>query len=142
MKFGSIVVGAALIATQPATAQSLADGVDRAPTRIGAFAGLRTRVSLGGIRREPVRAALTLTSTRVLNMRDRGRQTALGEGLEFGFAGSRRATWSLAGQPLSAQVERRNMTTAGKVALIAGGVLLIGGVGFLILLHEAEKNSD
>lgn len=141
-KLALSVCTATLLVAQPASAGSLVDNVGPAQGRIGMFAGARMKLSLGGVRRDPVRAGLTLTSTRTLARADGRVRTLYGEGLEFGFAGGKSATFSLAGQPLGRNNGRRNVSTVGAIAIATGALVVAGGIGFLILLHEAEKNSD
>lgn len=138
---GMIGAALALAAAQPAFAGSAADALGPGSGRMGAFAGARLSLDLGGARRAPVRAGVMLTGTRTDVAADGSRRTELRDGLAFGFAGGRTAV-TFAGRPVRELAPRRNASTAGTVAIVVGGLVLAGGIGFLILLHEAEKNSD
>lgn len=129
---------AALAASQtmtnaaPAFAQAFAPARE---TEAGAFAGVRIRLSLGGPQQEPLRAGFAFAPTVRTDYQDGRTNARIGEGLEFGFSGSRRPQLSLAGMPVNRlapgrggpEGERLGISTLGWVG-IGVGVLLVAVV--------------
>lgn len=129
--------------------------------QVGAGARVSVTVPLGAARseeRHPVIAfdagpAVTRTGG-MLKVRDRFRVAPLTRvALRPGYD----ANWSLAGQRLAeyqapaalrdeearlADGERKNVSTLGKVGIGVGVLVLAAGVGLLILIDEANDNSD
>jgi hypothetical protein len=142
----------ALVAAQlapvaaPARAAELRVEPQRQETRMGAFAGARLRVALGGERRERVRAGLAV-APELHRMEAGAARMRIGEGLEYGFTDRRPAAVSVAGRRLSdaqraPDGRRQGVSTLGWVAIGAGVVLVIG-VGVLgWLVHEANENTE
>ena len=136
------LVAAQLAAATPAQAADL-DGPFMEPRR-GAFAGITLRAQTGGT--EPnYRAALTLAPTTHSRIGANSR-VAFGDGLDFGISRGERATMRLAGQRLDrmslfgeqAGQDRQNMSTLAKVAIVAGGVVVVGAVAFAHVVSEAS----
>ena len=123
----------ALIAAQlssPATAAELMRDASAQERRMGAFAGARFRISLDRAPRERVRAGLSLSPT-IHDLRaDGSASMRIGEGLEFGASERRAPGVLLAGQPVSALVQRgegpdgrrQNVSTVAWVAIGVGVV--------------------
>jgi hypothetical protein len=92
----ALVAGQLLTAAQPAFAAELIDGRTQ---QIGAFAGARVRVPLGGdVRQRQLRAGLTLAPTLRTLAADGQSQLRFGEGLELGVTGREPVRLLLAGQ--------------------------------------------
>jgi len=122
------------------------------PVATGGFAGVRLRIPLGGTREsdKDVRASLTVAPMqRSEGSGLRGPAWRFGEGLEFGFRGGETAPHvSLAGQRLTPAPYapgrstptkgRNNMSDAGTVAVVVGGLALLAGVGLLVALDAAD----
>ena len=141
-----LVLAAALCAAQllpaaPALAADLRAGDAAAPRQMGAFAGARLRLPLGGGREKP-QAGLALTST--------VRSGATGElrfakGAELGFSGDKPIQLTLAGTPVSRLAEGRagpqgrklGVSTLGWVA-IGVGVLAVAFVTVVQLCADGE----
>lgn len=149
----SLVAAQTFATASPAFAASLYDQSQTTQQSRGVFAGARLRIALGGEKPIP-RAGLAFAPT-LRNERSDGRSNLrFGEGVEFGFADSAKPRLMLAGQPIGARTlgaaegkekekdTRRGPSTLGTVAIIAGGLLILGGIGFAVIMHEAEKASD
>lgn len=126
------------------------------PVSMGSFAGVRVRMPLGGKRgeRQVVRAGLTIAPMQHRGGGDlKGPAWRIGDGLEFGFR-SDEATphLSMAGQRLtpahyshrgSASSKQRNsLSDFETVAVVAGGLAVVAGVGYLIVGKVAADNSE
>jgi hypothetical protein len=123
-----LVLAAALCAAQvlpaaPAPAADLSAGDAAAPRQMGAFAGARLRVPLGGGQEKP-QAGLALTSTL--------RSGATGElrfarGAELGFSGNEAPLrLTLAGQPVSRLAQGRGGPQGHKLGVSTLGWVAIG----------------
>jgi hypothetical protein len=147
------VTVAALLAAQLASAGGPAVAADFAATpeqRAGVFAGLGLRVPLDGARQQrQVRAGLAFAPTLHSRSGDGAVRMRIGEGLEFGYRSGRPLAVSLAGRDLgryrlgAAEEGRRGGLSAGKIALIVGGVLVLAiGVTTIVLVDEINDSSD
>ena len=142
-----VLVAAQLLpsATTAAAAAELAAEPRQVETRMGAFAGARLRIALGGEKRERVRAGLAVAPA--LHIQDGALKLRVGEGLEYGLTDRRAPALSLAGRPLAdlgraPDGPRQNVSTLGWVA-IGVGVVVVVGVGVLgWLVHEADQNTE
>jgi hypothetical protein len=145
---------AALLAAQAAPGASAARAAELAPesqareTRMGAFAGARVRLSLGG-ERKSLRAGLTAAPA-LHSLRDGAARMRIGEGLEIASRDLRRPGVTVAGRsfteaagiPRAPDGRRQNVSTTGWIA-IGAGVVLLGGVLVLgWLVHEANENTE
>ncbi|HEY0413928.1 MAG TPA: hypothetical protein VGD66_12390 [Allosphingosinicella sp.] len=144
-----ILAAAALIAGQilaaaPASAADLLDTPCAAgATRVGAFAGARLRVPLGGGRETPVRLGLALAPVQRTGGQDGATKLRFGEGLEFGLAGRTRPALSVAGYRVGGEANgadgrRLGVSTIG-AAGIAGAVIV---AGFLVLALAARSDGS
>ncbi len=138
------------------TAQEPAHLNGAGPVATGGFAGVRLRIPLGGTRDgdRDIRASLTLAPMQRSDGSGlRGPAWRFGEGLEFGFRGDDAAPQlSLAGQRLTrlpyapggkaaSTKGRSNMSDAGTVAVVVGGLALLAGIGLLVAL-DAQGDDD
>ncbi len=134
------------LAAQPVAAARL-DGRDGAAEReLGAFAGARLRVPLGGDARARPSAGLTLAPA--LRGRDAYGDARLqvGEGVGFGLRGDGGAGLSIAGRPALMLLRPAGNAPRGKAGVstlgwvgIGAAVLVTGAVGFFAwALDEAE----
>jgi len=119
------------------------------PVATGGFAGVRLRIPLGGSRGsdKDIRASLTLAPMQRSDGSGlRGPAWRFGEGLEFGFRGDEAAPQlSLGGQRLTpgktaSTKGRSNMSDAGTVAVVVGGLALLAGIGLLVALDGDPDN--
>ncbi len=122
------------------------------PVATGGFAGVRLRIPLGGSRAsdKEMRASLTLAPMQRSDGSGlRGPAWRFGEGLEFGFRGDEAAPrLSLGGQRLTrlpyapgktaSTKGRSNMSDAGTVAVVVGGLALLAGIGLLVALDASD----
>lgn len=123
---------------------------DTGEREMGAFAGARLRIALGGNRNQPkLRAGLTFAPT--LHYRDYQGTADInfGEGLEFGHRSGHRLSLSAAGQDIgaprhgAAQADQKD--GGGGLpdwALIAGGVVIAAGVGGLLFFDALDDASE
>lgn len=131
----------------PSFAADLAAEAQQRESRLGAFAGARLRIGLGGgERRERVRVGVSVAPT--LHMVEDGAASLrIGEGLEYGLTERRPAGVSVGGHRISdiqrsPDGRRQNVSTLGWVA-IGVGVVVVAGVGFMgWLVHEANNNTE
>lgn len=152
----AISVSLALLAccASPLQAQTAGPGHPggAGPVATGGFVGARIRIPLGGGKesdRTP-RASLTVAPMqRSEGSGLRGPAWRLGEGLEFGFAGDEFAPhFSIAGQSLASPrlapggrastKSRKNLSDAGTVAVVVGGLAVVAGIGLLIALDASD----
>ena len=123
------------------------------PVATGGFVGARLRIPLGGTRSDEsrkIRAGLTVAPMqRTDGAGLKGPAWRIGEGLEFGFSGDERSPHvSLAGQRLTPvryapgrstpAKGRSNMSDAGTVAVVVGGLALLAGIGLLVALDASD----
>ncbi len=148
-----IITAAALVAAQlaatPAFAADLVDSAGAAPAqvRMGAFAGTRLRVELGGRHEGRTRFGLSLAPISHSQAAD-GRVTLrYGEGFEYGVAGRQPAALRLAGYrigPGGTLVDERG-TRLGvstiEAAAIAGGVIVVGLVALALIGRNDNDGS-
>ncbi|MFL6729112.1 MAG: hypothetical protein ACJ8E3_04545 [Sphingomicrobium sp.] len=128
---------------------------DRAGSELrpGSFVGAQLKLSLGGKTSSKPLAALTIAPTRSQISATGAVRTTIGDGLALNFAPESRPTFTLAGvradTALAPQRGRGTdaqpklgVSTGGWVAIGVGVAVLVGGVYFVHLVHEADKNSD
>jgi hypothetical protein len=143
----SAVLGAQLVPfAAPARAADLVAGAERQEARMGAFAGGRLRIALGGEGRERVRAGLTVAPA-LHRAADGATRLRIGEGLEYGLTERRPLGVSLAGYRMAdarqaAEGQRHNVSTTGWVAIGVGVVVLTGVAVFGWMVHEGNKQTD
>ncbi|WP_447757511.1 hypothetical protein [Sphingopyxis fribergensis] len=158
MTMRSIAASLALLACGASPLQAQTIGGDphlngAGPVATGGFVGARLRIPLGGTRSDEsrkIRAGLTVAPMQRSDGAGlKGPAWRIGEGLEFGFAeGELSPRWSLAGQRLAPAryapgkappaKGRSNMSDAGTVALVVGGLAVLAGVGLLVALDASD----
>lgn len=145
LTMAALVAGQLLAIAQPTLAAELIAGRTH---QIGAFAGARLRLPLGGdIRQRQIRAGLTLAPTLRTFAADGESRLRFGEGLEFGVTGRQPARLMLAGQDVrrlgAAQDNdhrRRGPSTLGWIAIGVGAALVITvGAAALIADHISDN---
>lgn len=147
----ALVVSQSLATTAPGLAATLDEQPATTQQSRGAFAGARLRIPLGGEKLTP-RAGLAFTAIQRSADGDGRSSLRFSEGVEFGFAGSARPQLMLAGRPIGArglgvaqdgdEDKDRGPSTLGVIAIVAGGILVVGGIGLAVLAHEISKNSE
>ena len=158
MTMRSIVASLALLSccASPLHAQTIDGGAPMngaSPVAMGGFVGARLRIALGGTKSDEgrkIRAGLTVAPMQRSDGAGlKGPAWRIGEGLEFGFSGDARSPQiSLAGQRLTRvpyapgrstpAKGRSNMSDAGTVAVVVGGLALLAGVGLLVALDASD----
>jgi hypothetical protein len=138
------LVLAQLAAAAPAAAADLAGPADATQTRLGAFAGGRLRVPLGGRQDRAARLGLTLAPYSQSRGIDGRTTLRYAEGVEFGLVGRQPAQLRLAGHRLASDGtlvddsgRRLGVSTLG-AAGIAAGVIVAGA----IIAALAIRNDD
>lgn len=138
------LVVAQLGSAAPATAADLAATGDATQTRLGAFAGGRIRLPLGGRNDRAARVGLTLAPYSQSRAIDGRTTLRYGEGVEFGLVGRQPARLRLAGHRLASDGtlvdddgRRLGVSTLG-AAGIAAGVIVAGA----IIAALAIRNDD
>ncbi len=138
------LVAAQLAAAAPASGAELLAAGDPAQTRLGAFAGGRLRVELGGRHDGRPRLGLTVAPYSHRQAGD-GRVTLRhGEGVELGIVGREPARVSFAGYrlapggaPVDSNGRRLGVSTLG-AAGIAAGVILVGAAAFALAFRADD----
>ena len=147
----ALVMTQSLATAAPGFAATLDDQPATTQQSRGAFVGARLRIPLGGEKLTP-RAGIAFTAIQRSADGDGRSSLRFSEGVEFGFAGSAKPRLMLAGRPIratglgvaqdGAEDKDRGPSTLGIIAIVAGGILVVGGIGLAILAHEISKNSE
>jgi hypothetical protein len=154
-----VTIALAAICVSPVHAQTVEAAAhlnSAGPVAMGGFVGARLRIPLGGTKRsdEKVRAGLTVAPMQRSDGAGlKGPAWRIGQGLEFGFAGDDRTPHlSLAGQRLTrsryapggrpSTKGHSNLSDAGTVAVVVGGLALLAGVGLLVALDAQDRASE
>jgi hypothetical protein len=149
-KFVTSILAAAVIAGPLHAAPWQDQG---SQVRPGMFVGAQFKMSFGGQARSQPRAQLAFAPTRSSFSNSGRATTRIGEGLALDFTSNAKPTLTLAGMRADTALhpqrgipgdrERKlGISSTGWVAIGLGVAALAGGVYFLHLIHEAEKNSD
>jgi len=152
------LVAAQVAAVQPAVAADFGEAASAGRREAGAFAGARLRLPLGGS--EKVRAGLMVAPI-VQDRRADGRiRMGFGEGVEFGIAGRDEPGLSIAGLRLrdgrlaaaqeaekdekdkADKTEDDGISTLGIIGIVAGGVVVAGGIAFAIFIDALNDASE
>ena len=151
MKLASIAALAATLsmaAAQPAAAAELESARSQ---QMGAFAGARLRIPLGGEDgQRQVRAGLTVAPTLHSRSADGASRLRFGEGVELGLSGREPVRLSIGGTPVSQLAqggagpngERRNMSTAEWVGVGVGAAVVTLGVAYLLFSEWIDCDED
>ncbi|HYE27021.1 MAG TPA: hypothetical protein VEA61_02140 [Allosphingosinicella sp.] len=130
LMIAALVAAQALTATQPAFAAELNGANSAHAPQVGAFAGARVRVPIGG-RKERMQAGLAMTSA--LRTGATG-ELRFAKGAELGFSGGDPAVrLTLAGMPVSRLVgggagpqgRKHGISTLGWIAIGVGAAVII-----------------
>jgi hypothetical protein len=135
-------VGAALIEDTPAAGQQ----------QMGTFTGARLRVPFGGEKAGRAKIGLGVAGVARSRSLDGRSEMRFAEGAELGFSGPRLGL-SVGGQPvtrLGAQdtdnqdqaEEKDGLSTWAIVGIVAGGVVIAGGIGLALLVDAMNDASD
>jgi hypothetical protein len=148
-KFVTSVLAAAIVSA-PTHA---APWQDQGRARPGVFIGARFKMSFGGPARSQSSAQLAFAPTRSSLSNSGQVTTRIGEGLALNFTSNAKPTLTLAGMRAETALrpQRDNpadpgrklgISNTGWVAIGLGVAALAGGLYFLHLIDEAEKNSE
>lgn len=135
MAIAALVAAQIMVSAQPAMAAGFGDDKAGASSQQAAFAGARLRVSLDGKGAKKARAGLTVAPVLHSRQADGSTKIRFGEGVEYGFAGGKKAELSLAGRPISQVAQGRTGPDGRKQGVSTLGWVGIGlGVVAVILL--------
>jgi hypothetical protein len=156
-----LVVIAALVLAQcplaPLAAADIDGATAEAHQRIGTFTGARVRIAFGGKQAGKPRLGLGLSGISQSRSPEGVAVTQYSEGLQIGFAADRRLGLSVGGRTLvsrglAAQEEPEaepetaekegGLSTLEIVGLVAGGVLVAGGIGLALLVDAMNDASE
>jgi hypothetical protein len=140
---------AASLIAPPGFAATLEGHPSSAHHRVGAFAGARLRVAMGGETAGRPRLGLAVAGMDYRQSSDGRISARLGEGMELGLAADRKLRLSLAGQPVgirpSLQGSDEDEDEDGGIStalLIAGGVVVALGIGALLFVDAVNDASE
>lgn len=147
----AVIAGQIGLAAQPALAATIED--QRASQQqVGTFAGARLRLTLGG--EKAARPGLGLGVAGVTQSRAPDGETRMhfSDGVQLGYSSDRRLGLMVAGKSLKAhkaalQSDQEDddgdgISTLGWVGIIAGGVLIVGGIGVALLADAMNDASE
>jgi len=146
---------------QAQTVNPYQDGSHRGaagPVATGGFVGARLRIPLGETRGDESRKMRVGLTVAPMQRSDgtalKGPAWRIGEGVEFGFSeGGASPHLSIGGQRLAGRQTtglryapggstptkgRSNMSDAGTVAVVVGGLALLAGIGLLVALDASD----
>lgn len=144
---------ACLLTTQALAIPSVSAATfDDQPTTVatshGTFAGLRFNIPLGGDEPEP-RIGLAVAPMQQSEASDGSRGLRFSQGLEFGLASDGQPDFRLAGRPISKMGvaeeqddEDGGISTLGIIGIVAGGLLVVSGIGLAVLAHEISQHQE
>jgi len=139
-----LILGQCLIPAAQAQAASLGDPIDFGRPELGAFAGARFRVELGGRNEGQTRLGLMVTPTREVRSPSGRTMIRYGEGLELGLTSGQPASIRLAGNRfgpggklIDEDGRRLGVSTLG-IAAIAGGVIVAGLIGYALIVRGED----
>jgi hypothetical protein len=149
-KLLTAIILAALV-TAPAQAGDWRDGASN--IRPGAFIGAKLQLSTGGREHAQPNASLTVAPTQSRVGADGMLRTRIGDGVAFNLSPGTKPRVTLAGvradvalglQPgRTANTDKKlGVSSVGWVAIGVGVVAIAGGLYFVHLVREADKNSD
>lgn len=126
-------------AAQPALAASLEEHPSAGQHRLGAFAGARFRVAIGGERAGEARLGLAIAGVDHRRSADGSLRTRFADGVEYGFAAKHGVGLSLAGQPVGVSKDRLYASGGGGISpsLIVAGIVGVVVLGAAIGVYTA-----
>jgi hypothetical protein len=131
------LVGSQIMASAaPAAAADLDERQASSQRQLGAFAGARLRIPLGGSESGKARAGLALAPTLHSLRSDGSLRTRHADGVELSLAGQRKMQLTLAGRPVSQLAAGRRAPEGQKLGVSTVGWVAIG-VGTIVLLVAA-----
>jgi hypothetical protein len=151
MRLSSIAALAAAVSMAAAQPVAAAELHETQAQRMGAFAGARLRIPLGGDEgRRQVRAGLTVAPTLHSRSMDGASRLRIGQGVEFGLTGREPVHLSIGGTPVSqlGQVgtvpggPRRNLSTGEWIGVGVGTVVVVLGVAYLLFSEWIDCDED
>jgi hypothetical protein len=148
-----LIASLVLAQAAPATAASLHDEPTLGQQRIGTFAGARLRVPLGGERSGKVSAGLGIAGVSQSRAADGATALRFSEGVQLGYSADRKLGLTIAGKPLKAKssaaqneegqdADDDGISTLGWVGIVAGGALIIGGIGLALFIDAMNDASE
>jgi hypothetical protein len=152
-----VILTAALVLAQLPLAPLGAAAIDDAPAagqqQMGTFTGARLRVPFGGEKAGKARIGLGVAGVAHRRFFDGRIETRFAEAAEIGFS-ERRLGLSVGGQPVATRLgaqdgedrdeaeKKDGLSTWGIIGIVAGGVLIAGGIGLALLVDAMNDASD
>lgn len=128
------IAGLATPAFADVRTAAYAGGVERAPIQTSLFAGATLRIGLKHKAGEPRHRASLGLSGMARHPGASGFQ--IGQGLELSLSGGSKPSLRLGGSDAADLIRTANMSSGGKTALIAGGVVAVLGVAALVAVES------
>lgn len=151
------ILTAALVLAQLPLAPLDAAAIDDSPAagrqQLGTFTGARLRVPFGGEKAGKARIGLGIAGVAQRRLFDGRTETRFAEGAEIGFS-ERRLSLSVGGRPMATRlgaqdsededeaVKKDGLSTWAIVGMVAGGVLIAGGIGLALLVDAMNDASE
>jgi hypothetical protein len=141
---GGLLLAQLAIAAQPASAATLHDQEIAARQSVGAFAGGRVRIQLGG-RTAKASAGLALAPMGRSVGQDGSVRLRLGEGVDFASTNGGAPGLRLAGRPIEEvrkgfqdkeADEDDGLSPVAIGAIVIGGLVVAAGIGYVILINN------
>ena len=155
MVIAALVLGQCPLA--PLAAADIDGGTAETQQRIGTFTGARVRIAFGGRQAGKPRLGLGVSGISQNRTPDGRAVTHYAEGLQVGLAADRGLGLSVGGRTLvgrglgaqqqpdaepEAEEEEGGLSTLEIVGLVAGGVLVAGGIGLALLIDAMNDASE
>jgi hypothetical protein len=152
-----VIVIAALVLAQlpltPAGAASIEDAPATGRATIGSFAGARLSVPFGGSQAGEARLGLGIAGVAQRRLADGSIENRFADGAGIGFS-DRGLHLAVAGRPVTGRLgaqesddqdeteKKDGLSTWGIVGIVAGGVLIAGGIGLALLVDAMNDASE
>jgi hypothetical protein len=138
----------------PLAAADIDDAAGAAQHRAGTFAGARFRVPFGGQSAGKAKLGLGVAGVAQSRLPTGATATAFAEGVQFELASNRGPALNLGGRRLAVlghqegepetedEEKEGGLSTLEVVGLVAGGVLVAGGIGLALLIDAMNDASE
>ena len=149
-----LVLIASLVLAQLPLASATAATIENhgaSQQQVGAFAGARLRIAVGGEKAGKPTIGLGITGLAQSRSSDGAVRTRLSEGVQFGYSADRKLGLTVAGQPLDArrpslqdkgEDDDDGISTLGWIGIGVGAALVVAGVGLALWADAISDNSE
>ena len=151
MRFAHFAAAVAILTASPAHAANWS-GIQQ-DSRIGAFAGVRINLKLGGQRADVVRTSVAISPVHTSFSGGRAIQSRIGQGVGVEFS-ARRARATIAGMPVQQALGlarqdgslndkgKLGVSSGGWAAIGAGVAVVAGAIWFASEVNKCEDHDD